>query len=74
MAKLAQAEATATDETQLLQLRNETFEAEMEAEKAARRFAKADAKVRNASHEAEEIGAKAPDQKDDEASDKPKLP
>ena len=81
LAKLAKAEADKIDEATLLQLRSEVFEAETEGEKAARRFAKADAKARSAAHDAEEIGAKAPEKKDEDSDPphkeevtKPKLP
>ena len=67
LAELTKAETSGTDEAKLLKIRNEVFEAEIEAEKAARRFAKADVKARTATHEAEELGAKLPDKKDDDA-------
>jgi hypothetical protein len=67
LAKLAKAEADKIDEATILQLRSKVFEAETEAEKAERRFAKADAKARSATHEAEEIGAKAPEKKDEDS-------
>lgn len=80
LAKLARAEAAETDEVKLLKIRSEAFEAETEAQKAARRSAKAEAKARIAAQEAEEVGAKPPDKKDDdpdwppEEDKKPKLP
>jgi amino acid transporter len=81
LAALAKAEASETNETNLSKIRNEVFEAEIEAEKAARRFAKAEAKARNAIQQAEELGAKLPDKNEDdpdqpaeEEQQPPKLP
>jgi hypothetical protein len=63
---LAKAESSGTDETKVKEARNEVFKAEAEAEKASRKAAKADVKAQQAAQEAEALGVKFPDKKEED--------
>ena len=65
LARLAEAEAAATDEAMLLKLRNETFEAKKKKEKASLRFAKAPDFARNSLEKSlDGLAAKSPEHGD----------
>jgi amino acid transporter len=63
---LAKAEASEADETKVKEVRNEVFRAEADAEKASRKAVKADVKAQQAAKEAEALGIKLPEKKEDE--------
>jgi amino acid transporter len=63
---LEKTEASEADESKVMEVRSEVFKAEADAEKASRKAVKADVKAQQAAQEAEALGIKLPDKKEEE--------
>ncbi len=81
LAQLSEVEKSETEPSKIHKMRSEVFDAEAAVEKAVRKAAKAEAKIRYAAQEAVDTGAKLPDElsqdlaSSDDSKDKtPKLP
>jgi amino acid transporter len=81
LAQLSEVEKSETEPSKVHKMRSEVFDAEAAVEKAVRKAAKAEAKIRYATQEAVDTGAKLPDElsqdlaSSDDSKDKtPKLP
>ncbi len=81
LAQLSEVEKSETEPSKVHKMRSEVFDAEAAVEKAVRKAAKAEAKIRYAAQEAVDTGAKLPDElsqdlasSDDSKGKLPKLP